>query len=54
MFSAEAITNTDSELVSEIVGPAGSTSVGVFSRTYAAAEVELWPPSEFPLEESPL
>ena len=31
-FSAEAIRNTGSELISEMVGPAGSTSDGAFSR----------------------
>jgi hypothetical protein len=42
MFKAAAITNTGSALVREMVGPAGSTSDGVFSRTYACAEVEPW------------
>jgi hypothetical protein len=51
MFSAAAITNTGSALVSEIVGPAGSTSVGVFSRTYACAADELCPPPGLLLED---
>jgi hypothetical protein len=37
---------TGSELTSEMVGPAGSTSEGAFSCTNPCAEDELWPFSE--------
>jgi hypothetical protein len=33
MFKEAAITKTGSELIREMVGPAGSTIEGVFSRT---------------------
>ena len=34
--------NTGSELISEMVGPAGSISDGAFSRAYICVEDELW------------
>jgi hypothetical protein len=44
-LSAAAIRKTGSELVSEIVGPAGSTSDGAFSCTkpWGCEEDALWP-----------
>jgi hypothetical protein len=55
MFKAEAIAKTGSALVKEMVGPAGSTRVGVLSRAYACADdepcssdellLELWAPA---------
>jgi len=41
-LSAAAITKTGSEGMSEMVGPAASTSVGVFSCAYICEEDELW------------
>jgi hypothetical protein len=41
VFSAAAIRKTGSELTSEMVGPAGSTSEGAFSRTMFPEEDEL-------------
>jgi hypothetical protein len=37
---------TGSELISEMVGPAGSTSEGAFSRAYAGEEEEFCPGPE--------
>jgi hypothetical protein len=42
------MTKTGSEGISEMVGPAASTSLGAFSCTYICEEDELWPEGELP------
>jgi len=42
-FSAAAITNTDSDGTSEIVGPAGSINEGAFSCSTGCEDDELCP-----------
>jgi hypothetical protein len=51
MFNAAAMANTGSALVREIVGPAGSTSEGVLSRTYACVDDDPWSPPGLLLED---